>query len=716
MANLSTVQDHLEALKTGTPELKKQKLTPESIADVRKFIAEERANRTQGTHYSLEWQFHEWEDLVTRFTQAKTEVTTATAGATANIAQAAGGNTMNSKPIDLKGDEIKEALSEINPVNLEKAISISESVINMLAEPMKSTMRWVHGAIIFDILRNAGHNLALKNGQIEIIPKPGTNVVNLQEKLQTLVNTGKLSLDSLKLWMLYSSPSFKEYANLKKTADGKIDPKASTQDFMQYLKDLEKAGNKSGDIQTILQSGNILNGVNMPQAIKGFQDLGQVGTWLEKNQAVVTKVAQVTENVSQQTPTGAKTASNVPTEPNNTLTGKLGAEGKTGGHFTWVAGDAGKWLLHGVSDLFSLGKWDPLATLGIWAALIYGIYKGFQKFGFLGWIAALFWIGALNNIEKIMWRAWVDSWDIAEKAKKLAQETAAKAKAEAEKLTGGGTKNEKKDEEKKWGETTGLTEAQKYFRNSITADKALVERVNKAADIKWNVSTAKFDDYINYIEKDIADTPLSKIFPIDHTKSIFHDSVNTELSPDSKMGTKMLKRVMRAYLVGTGYDTLSGTGDTGWKTEKETFLKNMEITEDDIKNKKLSDVLVRIQSKRSGGIKPTEAQKEDAKTNSNKPAETIKSHKIGNVDVEVGKNVQLDVLTVPRGADRELLSTSKLKKEKVEGIENFVLPKGSVVTLGDSVLEISSLNYVKVKYAWEEFYVYLNSLKPIPTK
>lgn len=125
----------------------------------------------------------------------------------------------------------------------------------------------------------------------------------------------------------------------------------------------------------------------------------------------------------------------------------------------------------------------------------------------------------------------------------------------------------------------------------------------------------------------------------------------------------------------------------------------MEITEDDIKNKKLSDVLVRIQSKRSGGIKPTEAQKEDAKTNSNKPAETIKSHKIGNVDVEVGKNVQLDVLTVPRGADRELLSTSKLKKEKVEGIENFVLPKGSVVTLGDSVLEISSLNYVKVKYA-----------------
>ena len=45
MANLNTVQDHLETLKSGTPEQKKQKLTPESIADVRRFIADERANR-----------------------------------------------------------------------------------------------------------------------------------------------------------------------------------------------------------------------------------------------------------------------------------------------------------------------------------------------------------------------------------------------------------------------------------------------------------------------------------------------------------------------------------------------------------------------------------------------------------------------------------------------------------------------------------------------
>lgn len=54
MANLYTLQDHIEVIKTGNLDQKKQKLTPESIADVRSFIASERAKREQGTNYSLE--------------------------------------------------------------------------------------------------------------------------------------------------------------------------------------------------------------------------------------------------------------------------------------------------------------------------------------------------------------------------------------------------------------------------------------------------------------------------------------------------------------------------------------------------------------------------------------------------------------------------------------------------------------------------------------
>lgn len=52
--------------------------------------------------------------------------------------------------------EVKEALSVINPKNLEEAIATSEKFINMLpAGETQTTLRGIHGAVIFDILRSA---------------------------------------------------------------------------------------------------------------------------------------------------------------------------------------------------------------------------------------------------------------------------------------------------------------------------------------------------------------------------------------------------------------------------------------------------------------------------------------------------------------------------------------------------------------------------------
>jgi hypothetical protein len=121
-----------------------------------------------------------------------------------------------STPLDT-GSRIREALSEINPENLEKAITLSEKIINSVPESSRSSLRGVHGAIIFQLLRDAGHNLIIRDRQVEIVPKPGADTVNLQEKLQTLVNTGRLTLETLQIGMLYSSPAFREYAGLKKT-------------------------------------------------------------------------------------------------------------------------------------------------------------------------------------------------------------------------------------------------------------------------------------------------------------------------------------------------------------------------------------------------------------------------------------------------------------------------------------------------------------------
>lgn len=234
--------------------------------------------------------------------------------------------------------EVKDALAEINPENLEKAVRTSEKFINILPDGQtKSTLRGIHGAIIFDILRSAGHNLTMQNGQIMIIPKPGTDIVNLQEELQTLVNTNRISLDTIKLGMLYSSPSFSKYAEMKKTKDasGKdiIDPKASTENFIMYLNDLPKAGNKSGDIESILKSQSLLVGVNMPQAIAGFNDMGQIGAWMEKNadkvKAAVNTGAVATGGNAPANAPPAPNTPNIPSAPSNRFTAQLGQDGKT---------------------------------------------------------------------------------------------------------------------------------------------------------------------------------------------------------------------------------------------------------------------------------------------------------------------------------------------------------------------------------------------------
>lgn len=65
------------------------------------------------------------------------------------------------------------------------------------------------------------------------------DIVNLQTKLQTLVNIGRLSIDTLKTGLLYSSPIFKDYSELKMTK-GMIDPSVNAKDFLEYVNNRQK--------------------------------------------------------------------------------------------------------------------------------------------------------------------------------------------------------------------------------------------------------------------------------------------------------------------------------------------------------------------------------------------------------------------------------------------------------------------------------------------
>ena len=144
-------------------------------------------------------------------------------------------------------------------------------------------MRAINASILFDVFRQAWHNLLIDGNTIKIEPKPGVDVVQLQEKLQTLLSTGYISLTSLKEGILYTSPSFQSYVDEKKLKNGSIDQKANVTDFTTYLTDLKQSGSTNGDIDYLLANSSQLNGVNMQTAIYQYQDLGQVGDWATKN-------------------------------------------------------------------------------------------------------------------------------------------------------------------------------------------------------------------------------------------------------------------------------------------------------------------------------------------------------------------------------------------------------------------------------------------------
>jgi hypothetical protein len=87
------------------------------------------------------------------------------------------------------------------------------------------------------------------------------------------------------------------------------------------------------------------------------------------------------------------------------------------------------------------------------------------------------------------------------------------------------------------------------------------------------------------------------------------------------------------------------------------------------------------------------------------------------VDVEVGKNVQLNSSVIARDEKWAYLTGSKLDRLK-DGTwkENFGVPADSVVTLGDAIIKIGALNYIKIKYKGEDIFVHEDALRIIPIK
>ncbi len=67
--------------------------------------------------------------------------------------------------------------------------------------------------------------------------------------------------------------------------------------------------------------------------------MGQIGAWMEKNTSAGNQANNI--GAPNNTPPIQSVPSS-PSEPNNTLTGKVAKDGVTGGHVTGIVGDASK--------------------------------------------------------------------------------------------------------------------------------------------------------------------------------------------------------------------------------------------------------------------------------------------------------------------------------------------------------------------------------------
>ncbi len=242
------------------------------------------------------------------------------------------------------------------------------------------------------------------------------------------------------------------------------------------------------------------------------------------------------------------------------------------------------------------------------------------------------------------------------------------------------------------------------LRKKVEANPSLIQDIDKLTNAPSSKFSWKLDDYLKFIETDLREIPLSKLFPSDHKKTIFFDNFETEFSIGDKLSGKMLKRVLREYL--TGNQVVTWNWDKLGEKEKNDFLTLHKITPADIQSKKLSHIIESVHKARAWSAVPWQVQQ--APVSSLVPTR----HRIGSVDIDVGKNVQTNSVAIAYGADGKEYTNSQSKLPK-DTNGKFHIPKDGVVKLGANVIKITWIDHLEIEYSGEKVYVSVAQLKSI---
>ncbi len=470
------------------------------------------------------------------------------------------GNILTQEQITIEKTKFREVMKDFSPEGIENGIRWTEGVINSLPSVIsKNTIRWAYGAfVLLDMFRQNGLHVRIEWVDTIIVEPLGSDSAKkMQEKLQTLIRTNVLSLDTIKLWLLYSSPTFTEYVPLNKTQDGKIDPKASVDDYQAYAKKSPRNPLNLADVALEKSLGSMRN-MNFPQVIADYKNLWLAEKLVRENPDLIKNalagtsliVPPVTPPV---TPPVWSWNQISPWNTKDGIGGKVG--GKAGEFFGEVGSNVGG-LISGASDAINAASREGWALGGIAVALVLIIWgwKLLNKEWDLGPLGKHSgWMWALIGLWGKSAYDMAQKYGLIDKTKQAAEDAANKARwitawasswwdsAKPAPLT----------ETKKPTEITvpeNLTPSEKSGVDKIMNSPVKKELLEKDANYP-----ATPTEYLEFLTKTLKDTPLATLTSRNNPPySIF--SWTGKLDPSIKLPNSIdpliLKRIARIYITG----------------------------------------------------------------------------------------------------------------------------------------------------------------------
>lgn len=471
-------------------------------------------------------------------------------------------------------NEAAEKIVDLDMKGVESFLKFSNLIIDRFTGPDRITMQSIRASYLLSKIDRAGFQYRFTARWIELQASDTNRAQKANEislAIDTLIKTGILSLEELKNGVIYTTPSFSSYVENSRLSDGTPNTWAKMQDYILFLTK-KPATELTREERIILESQSALTKVKMPELIRSYQNLGQMGTVLARDpelakqtQALVQTVQPGVSPWSKDTPPWKiQSGANTVAEKASDLVGKTAEN-------IW---DFTTGTLKAIGKAFDK---SPIGGMVVAVLALFAGWKFLTGDWWVGKMKAPGWVLALVAAGGAAWVAMARDmgYDVGEEVGKVRDKAGKKLKKSTNSDNDSSDKDTdtntnkvapKKPEEKT--ETTGLSPSQKIAAENVEKNEEILTSLEG--------KTPALAQYINFIHKELSSVSLEKLVTND-TTSIFHPSPSLHADIKWKIGNLnpiSLKKVLRAYLGADVKFATTGVSQPG-KKEEERFTKKL---------------------------------------------------------------------------------------------------------------------------------------------